>query len=370
MPFDWISKLKIDLIGLIYFLGVTRRNRDHTDIEKLVSWLSLKNPFKVPGSNLISLSNGLVSIIEKDSVNCEIAEEIGIKIQKGLDGSNISTASIKRKDMIKPLQSLIEEDNKSKDDTAGIDPTVMFTRMIVVAEREDSLQPFFEYELTTEPMSLFKEGMMRKPDKPSLRKALIPDSASVSLDKIEKQVTSIIDGGALLHRVSWKKGSKFSDVGRSYVNFVKTHYKHPIIVFDGYDDESTKSHEHLRRNAVPQSKLVQIVSENPVPYTQERYFSCIENKAEFIKYLTSILKESNIEVHNCTGDADGSIVAKALEHASKQSGNVNVIADDTDIIIMLLHHWKPEQHADIFFVQERDNRAWSIKQANPCKYEI
>ena len=96
--------------------------------------------------------------------------------------------------------------------------------------------------------------------------------------------------------------------------------------------------------------------------------SCIQNKAEFIKFIFNLLRETNIEVHNCLGDANSFIVEKSLEHASYQKGRpVNVVADDTDMAIMLLHHWKPDDHDDIFFVQERYNKAWSIKEANLCK---
>ena len=64
---------------------------------------------------------------------------------------------IKRKGVsIKKLQSIMKVNNKSKEESTGIDPTVMFTRMIVVAVREGGLEPFFEYELTTDPMPLLK----------------------------------------------------------------------------------------------------------------------------------------------------------------------------------------------------------------------
>ena len=82
--------------------------------------------------------------------------------------------------------------------------------MIAVAEREESLEQFFEYELTSEQMSIFKEGMMRKPDKPSLRKVLLPESESLTLV-----------------RMTYNQSQS-------------------VILFDGYEDESTTHHEHLR----------------------------------------------------------------------------------------------------------------------------
>ena len=178
-------------------------------------------------------------------------------------------------------------------------------------------------------------------------------------------MTSITDGGALLHKVRWKKGMKFSEIGNSVLKYIKSHYYNSVIVFDGYDDESTKSHEHLRRNYVPQSTFLKIDVYNAVPFTQDRYLSCIENKAEFIKFVSTILRQSGIEVHNCSGDADSSIVVKSLDRASLQNGPIHVVADDTDIVIMLLHHWKPDIHDDVYFVQERFNKTWSIKRTQP-----
>lgn len=53
----------------------------------------------------------------------------------------------------------------------------------------------------------------------------------------------------------------------------------------------------------------------------------------------------------------------ALEAAETNLGPVTVVADDTDIAVMLVHHWK-EQMSDIFFLQERWNKAWSVMEAS------
>ena len=50
-------------------------------------------------------------------------------------------------------------------DNVCIDPTNLFHRL---AERTSNLHECFSYELTPYPMSLFKDGQMRKPDKASL----------------------------------------------------------------------------------------------------------------------------------------------------------------------------------------------------------
>ena len=55
----------------------------------------------------------------------------------------------------------------------------MFNRMVTIAAREDNIEELFQYELTREPMSLFKGGMMRKPDKAALRKVIMPEKNAI-----------------------------------------------------------------------------------------------------------------------------------------------------------------------------------------------
>ena len=121
----------------------------------------------------------MVSIQGKDDVNCERAEDIGEKNQTALDNTAYNNVSIKRKDQIKTLKFLHHDKTVSKTGGAAFQSNAMFNRMITVAARQDNIEEFFHYELTQEPMSLFKNGMMRKPDKPSLRKVAYTSSEMV-----------------------------------------------------------------------------------------------------------------------------------------------------------------------------------------------
>ena len=101
-----------------------------------------------------------------NSVNYEDAGELGLKIQKELDNVSLSAATIMRKNQIKPLASLL---NTVKVDEVQVyvSTTVLFTRLAAIAKREENEEIYFDYELTTEPMSLFKNNLTRSPDKPS-----------------------------------------------------------------------------------------------------------------------------------------------------------------------------------------------------------
>ena len=72
--------------------------------------------------------------------------------------------------------------------------------MITVAAQEGNIEEFFHYELTQEPMLLFKNGIMRKRDKPSLRKVMTEEEV-IKKDDIKNCDTYVLDGGALIHQV-------------------------------------------------------------------------------------------------------------------------------------------------------------------------
>ena len=133
-----------------------------------------------------------------------------------------------------------------------------------------------------------------------------------------------IDGGALLHRVKWSKDMKFSAIAETYVKYVTWHYNdsNVTIVFDGYDNEITKGHEHLWRNSVPQSSAVNINAENHVTFTQDCFLSNTENKSGLIALLPLDLKRRGFIVINCPGDADATdatTVKNALRYAKGNS---------------------------------------------------
>ena len=57
----------------------------------------------------------------------------------------------------------------------------------------------------------------------------------------------MLDGGALLHRIVWKKNETFLDIYDRYYKYIVIKYGDAIIVFDGYTGPSTKDMAHLKR---------------------------------------------------------------------------------------------------------------------------
>ena len=168
-------------------------------------------------------------------------EEVGRKIQKHLDNISVLEASIKKSEQVKSLNHLYPGIQVDKE-KVQINPTLLFSRLIAIVQREEDITPYFDYELTAIPTSLFKDHAMRKTTKAQLAKALM---SNVQPSQRNTQIHHVLDGGALIHRVKWPKGATYSEIAKTYVSYVHQHY---CIIFDGYKQgPSIKDHEHQRR---------------------------------------------------------------------------------------------------------------------------
>ena len=122
------------------------------------------------------------------------------------------------------------------------------------------------------------------------------------------------------------------------------------VILDTYTEPTTKYSEHRRRNNIAPSPDMVVELQTPVPKEKLPFLSNSRNKQSLIDLCASDLFENNINVELAEdGDADTLIAKRALDIAQKGI-NVKVIANDTDILIMLIHHFDFEKHADIFYV--------------------
>ena len=340
-------------------MGTTRRLQDYDDCITFLTWFESRNPFNMESNDLHSLSTGVVSVKGVDKVNCEDAEAIGALIHGMLDNVNLTKAKIKKKDQLSSLDSLTKMVRVGEQSSVCVNPTVLFTRLTAIAQREENVEQYFAFELTNQPQALFKNGLMRKPDKSSLRKVLLPEEIRISVDRMDGKF--VLDGGALLHRVHWVKGTKFIEIAEVYANYVRRNYGSAIVIFDGYSARSSiKSDEHTRRTGSKGSSVNVIIKEdNEVPYNKERFLSNTHNKTSLISLLSEYLAKDGQHVHVCDGDADTKIVSKSLEEAKEMP--VIVVADDTDIAVMLLYHWSKDLF-NIFLLQERGKKCWSMQE--------
>ena len=168
-----------------------------------------------------------------------------------LDNVPMKDAKIKRKDHVTCLNSKANA-VKIGEKMVTVNPTLLFTRLSALAGREENVASYFEYELTPFPMSLFKDGLMRKLDKASLR-SLILTKESSSSDYSKK----VIDGGALLHQVQWPLNVTYNELLDIHVRTVRKQFGECHVVFDGYDVPHIKDQEHLCRTAKSKTPEIQ-----------------------------------------------------------------------------------------------------------------
>ena len=166
-------------------LRTSRKKIDFEHCQKFFAWLAGRNPFLVESQHLHSISTGVVSQQGNDEINCERAEEIGKSIQQSFDSLPLSQCKVPRSELMKNLSLLQAHPKKIGKNDAAMDPCTVFNRLLAVANRLDSVESAFKYELTAEPLSLFKGGMMRKADKAALRNFLMLSHLSVSPSTIE-----------------------------------------------------------------------------------------------------------------------------------------------------------------------------------------
>ena len=87
---------------------------------------------------------------------------------------------------------------------------------------------------------------------------------------IPKEVQYVLDGGDLLHKIPRVKGSTYSDILKSYRNYVLNKYGEATVGFDGYDAASTKDLAHTRRNKGKLGPLVTFTPEMCLTSTKEQ----------------------------------------------------------------------------------------------------
>ena len=223
-------------------------------------------------------------------------------MQKKMDNIPLSEAKGKRKDSVVGFNDKMSSVNVD-DKSVAINPTLLFVRLAALAGREDNIDKYFKYELTTYPMSLFKDGLMRKPDKAILRNSILTKEMKTSTHAVE-----VIDGGALLHQVDWPSGITFLELLLHYATFVKAKYVSCHVVFDGYEESSVKDHEHIRRSTKIKCKEILFMNEMKVTTKREDFLSNVKNKSLLISKLKTALENDGQTVMISKSDADTDIV--------------------------------------------------------------
>ena len=135
------------------------------------------------------------------------------------------------------------------------------------------------------------------------------------------------------------------------MSYVRHRYGICSIAFDGYSRRpSLKDHEYKRRTGKA-SADIQISPEMNAHRNQQLFLANEKNNVQFINLLSHYLRLDGHAMIQSKGDADSQIVSAAIALAS-DGKHTAVIADDTDILVLLLCHWNAFM-ADIHLWSER-----------------
>ena len=131
-------------------LQQSQNKRDHGDFQKCISWLRLRNPVHVQSTSLMSIYCGCVA---NESVNCDSAYDCEQVAMESMKGTKFSDIHLRRKDS--HFSQAISRSGDLKDEVLNLNCNQLVHRITCILKKEDELQKFLIFELTTQPPALF-----------------------------------------------------------------------------------------------------------------------------------------------------------------------------------------------------------------------
>ena len=223
----------------------------------------------------------------------------------------------------------------------------IYSRMLVIGQKRCiNLREVFMYELSPVPFSLFEQYG----DMLSRTKSTLTHRLAQYIMNTDTPNPVIVDGIALIYHVVWPQNGTVQTLCESMVscvadvNIVDDVY----IVFDRYKTGSIKEHERVRRSrghAAPNHKLTlttvlparDIIMKNTLNKQQLAHLLCMCHVPPSVHMLGDV---DNIFDHE---EADVSTVSYANKFAKECKNEIQILADDTDVFVLLMH-WFHKHH--------------------------
>ncbi|KAG1660829.1 Astacin-like metalloprotease toxin 1 [Nymphon striatum] len=251
------------------------------------------NPF----CNEPSLRNIATGLVADCTVNACDAKEIGEKIEQNMEGQIVSSYSFKKKTQAVTMDA--KSTVRIYDEEVQVDGQLIFQRLCV----------------------------MRPANKATLADALWTPEIAASPGPTG-DVQYVLDGGALLHRIPWTKGTTWETI-----------FAQKLVC----------------------SAVVTITM--ALQTIKDEFLGNKKNKQRFIHMLSHRLEQKCCDVHHAKGDADLLIVQTAID--SSATRNTVLIGEDTDFLVLLCHHSRNTQHNIFFMSEQKANvqkapRCWNI----------
>ena len=255
------------------------------DTHALLLTMSERNPF----AESTSLRNIVTGVNVTGDVDVCRAKGIGQKIMDSMTGIPVAEYTFKRSDQVTTLQSkyLVRVGGQP----IHVDPELLFQRLIVSSNAIDDRKALFRFELCSYPSALFDDTFMpRAPPKAVLPNAiwtcLPPDIAGPT-----GEVQHVLDGGALLHRITWPHGFQtYQDICALYCDYVSRNFGPVIVVFDGYRIPSTKYTTYQRRTSGEVGIEDTFTGDMKLTMSKDVFLSNVANKQNFIDMLSHYLQ--------------------------------------------------------------------------------
>jgi 5'-3' exonuclease len=323
-------------------ISQARQTRDSRDCSTLLSFIDWRSPFEADSS----LRNIVSGISAGSEVNVDDAKRIGYDILNKMVGQHVVKYSFKRKAQAVTFDS--KSAVKIGDEEVQIDPLLLFQRLIIAGSQANDLPNALTYELCNYPPALFEgTGKLLKAVKAQLADAIwseVPYNPAPC-----QNITYVLDGGALLHRIPWQLGETYDKILQDYTRYVTKHYGQAVVVFDGYEaGPSTKDSTHQRRVECEGRKVTFHLS-TKLQLKKKEFLSNKENKQRFLELLGDALAKEGCEVIHARGDADTLIVQTAVRISEDRE--TVLVGDDTDLLVLLIHLAGENKH-DIHFRPE------------------
>ena len=107
-------------------------------------------------SRLVCITNVLIA---DPSVNCDQAYDLGKEVADNFTGKSF-VDTIPRKSKAVTIRSSKKSVNV-RGENVDINPQTFFNRIICILNNSEEMELFLSFELSSEPVSLFKAGQMR-----------------------------------------------------------------------------------------------------------------------------------------------------------------------------------------------------------------
>ena len=219
---------------------------DMKGTKTILKFMEARDPFSEDST--LSIVTG---VIADNRVNVDKAEEVGQNILKTMTHKNTAGYTLKKDKQAITMDTYMIPEVIHKQ--IQVDPRLLFQRLIAVKNyTNQDVDVLFKHELCAVPASLFESnGLPRKANKPVLAEAIWKVINANVEYLCQLIVWYVLDGGSLLQRLPWKRGSKFSSIYDSYISYVIKKYNKAVVVFDGCEHgPAPKDVTHHRRTGL------------------------------------------------------------------------------------------------------------------------